>query len=132
VEPAHPPLKYGLPIEIARFELGSGFVAAVIKHHRWAHAVAAIAVDGCHIRAIHPVVFKTAVKRHHAHRPNAFRNQVTNRVIDHGCSNACAQPEAISQVGSTVKLTAADVNLAAARLAKGNHTWVEPVHQGTQ
>ena len=50
VEPAHAPAKNRFPVEIARLELRRGFVAAIVKHDRRAHALAAVAVDGRHVR----------------------------------------------------------------------------------
>ena len=48
-------------------------LAAVVEDDRAAHAVAAVAVDGRHVRAAHAVVLEHLVERRHAHRAHLRR-----------------------------------------------------------
>src|ERR1019366_4034353 len=49
VEPADAAGKDFGPIEIAGLEPGGGFIRAIVEDHGSTHAVAAIAIDGCHV-----------------------------------------------------------------------------------
>ena len=110
----------GLPIEVARLEHGAGFVGPVVKDHRSAHAVAAVAVDGGHVGAIDAVMLETLVERLHAHGPHAFGNQIADRVVHHGAGDTGLEPETVGEVGGAVEFAAAHVDLALGGLAKGN------------
>ena len=46
-----PPAKIAFQSKSPGFSMRGRFVAAVIEHHRGAHALAAIAVNGRHVRA---------------------------------------------------------------------------------
>ena len=87
-----------LPIEIARLQQRGRFVAAVVEHHRRAHAVAAVAIDGRHVRAGDAVVLEVLVERLDAHGPHALGDQIADRIIDHGGGDAGLEAEAIGQV----------------------------------
>ena len=88
VEPAHAAGEDVLPVEIARLELRAGFVAAVVEHHRRAHALAAVAVDRGHVRAVDAVVLEVLVEGLHAHRAHALGDQVADGIIHHGGGDA--------------------------------------------
>ena len=132
VEPANPGAEDLLPVEVAGLELRRGLVAAVVEDGRPAHAEAAIAVDGRHVRPAHAVVLEHLVERRDAHRPDAAGDELADRVLDHGRRNAGAQAEAVGQVGCRVELAAAHVNLARVRLAERDHARVEAVDEGSE
>jgi hypothetical protein len=69
------------------------------------------------------------VKRTHTHGPHPLVDQVTNRVVDHGCGNAGFQLEAVGEVGSTVELSTADVNCTLAGFAKRNNAGIQPMNE---
>ena len=127
-----PAPKIFVPVEVARLELRRGFVAAVVEDDRPAHAEAAIAVDGRHVRPAHAVVLEHLVERRDAHRPDAAGDELADRVLDHGCRNAGSQAEAVGQVGCRVELAAAHVNLARVRLAERDHARVEAVDERSE
>ena len=129
VEPAHACAEDFLPVEIARLEQAAGFVAAVVEHHRRAHAVAAVAVDRGHVRAAHAVVLEPFVERFHAHRPDALGDQVADGIIHHGGGDAGVQAEAIGEVGGAVEFAAADVDLALGGLAERDDAGIEAMDQ---
>ena len=132
VEPAHAAGEDRLPVEIARLELRGGFIRAVVEHHRGAHALAAVAVDGGHVGTVDAVVLESLVKWLDAHGPHALGDQVADRVIHHGRGDAGLQAEAIRQIGGAVELAAADVDLALGRLAEGNDARIEAMDQRAQ
>ena len=72
------------------------------------------------------------IERPDAHRPHGALDQLADRVIDHGADDAGLEAEAVGEVGGAVELAAADVDLALARLAEGNHAAVEAMHQGAE
>ena len=68
VEPAHAAAEDRVPVEVARLQLRGGLVGAVVEDDRRAHAVAAIAVDGGHVRPADAVVLEALVERRDPHR----------------------------------------------------------------
>ncbi len=132
VEPTDARREDFLPVEVARLELAGGLVAAVVEHHRGAHALAAVAVHGGHVRAAHTVVLELLVVRLHAHRPNTFGDQVTDRVVDHRADDAGVEPEAVGEVGGDVELATADMDVAVVRLAERDDTRVKAVDESAQ
>src|ERR1039457_4625192 len=129
VKPPHTGSENGVPIEVARLQQRSGFVRPVVEHHGRAYAVAAVAVNGRHVRARHAVVLESLVERLHAHGLHALRDQVADGVIDHGGGDSRGHAETIRQIGGDVVLPAADVNLALGRLTKWNHAGIQAVNQ---
>ncbi len=69
------------------------------------------------------------VERFHAHRADAFGDQVADGIIHHGGRHPGVQAEAVGQVGGAVELPAADVDLALGRLAEGDDPRVEAMDQ---
>ena len=127
-----PPAKIARPVEVARLELRRRLVGAVVEDDRAAHAVAAVAVDGGHVRPGDAVVREPLVERPHAHRADALGDQVADRVVDHGRGDAGAQAEAVGEVGGDVELAAADVDLARVCLAERDDPGIETVDQGAE
>ena len=107
-------------------------LAAIIENHGSAHAQAAIAVHGGHVGTVHAIVLEMLVERLHAHGAHPLGNQIADGIIHHRRGDARLQAEAIRQVGSTVELTTADVDLAFGGLAKGNNSRVKPVNKSAQ
>ncbi len=112
VQPAHPVCQDGVPVEVTGLELGGGFIGAVVKDHRGAHAVAAVAVDGGHVGAVHAVVLEMFVEGSDSHQAHTFGDQIADGVIHHGRDHARAQAEAVGQVGGHVVLAAAGMHPA--------------------
>ena len=56
---------------------------------------------------------------------HAFRDQVADRVIDHGAGDARVHAETVRQVGRDVKLAAAHVYVAFGGLAEGDDAGVQ-------
>ena len=84
-----------LPIEIAGLQPSGRFVRAIVEDHWTAHALAPIAVDSGDVRAGHPIVLEALVERLDAHRPDAFGNQIADRIVDHRRGDAGLQLKAI-------------------------------------
>ena len=105
---------------------------AVVEDHRGAHAVAAVAIDGGHVRAGDAIVLEALVERLDAHGADALGDQVADRVIDHGGGDAGLEPEAIGQIGGDVELAAADVDVAFRGLAERDDAGVQAMHQGAE
>ena len=114
------------------FSRRCGFVGAIVKDDRRAHAMSAIAVNGRHVRAGHAIVRKVLVKRLDAHSPDALGDQIADRIIDHRRRDAGVQSKAIGEIGRDVELTAADVNLALGRLAKRDDAGIKAMHEGAE
>ena len=129
MEPAHARAENLLPVEIAGLEQRAGFVAAVVKHHGGAHAVALVAVHRGVVRAAHAVVLEFLVKWLHAHRPHALGNQVANGIIHQRRRDAGVQAEAVRKIGGAIELAAADVDVALGRLAKRDDARIEAVDE---
>ncbi len=117
-----------LPVEVARLQARRRLVRTVIEHHRRAHALAAIAVDGGDVRAGNTVVGEPLEEGAHAHGADALRDQIADGVVDHRRGHAGLQAEAVGQVGGHVELAAADVDLAFGGLAEGDDPRVQSVH----
>ena len=94
-----PPPKISFQLKSPGLSCAGGFVAAVVEHHRRAHALAAVAVNRGHVRAVHAVVLELLVERLHAHRPHALGDQVADGIIHHGRGDAGVEPEAIGEIG---------------------------------
>src|SRR5712675_448951 len=90
------------PVKISRLKLGRGFVAAIVENHGSAHALAAVTIDGCHVRALDPVVLETFVERFHAHSSHALCNQVADGIIYHSASDTSLESKAIREIGSDI------------------------------
>ena len=132
VEPAHASRENRLPIEIARLQLRRGLVAAIVEHHRRAHAQAAIAVYRRHVRTVHAVVLEVLVERLHAHGAYALRNQRADRIIHHRARHARVEAETIGQVRGAIEFAAAHVDLAFGRLAERDDPGIQAMHQRAQ
>ena len=107
-------------------------VAAVVEHHRRAHALAPVAINRRHVRAADAVVLEPLVKRFHAHRPHALGDQVADGIIHHGGGDAGVQAEAIGEVGGAVEFAAADVDVALGGLAERDDAGIETMDQGAE
>ena len=132
VEPANARAENFVPVEIARLELGGGFMAAVVEDHRRPHALAAILIYRGHVGAAHAVVRKALIERLHAHGAHAFGNEVANGIIHHGAGQTGVQPEAVREIGGHVEFAAADMNVAVGGFAKRRDARIQPVHQRAQ
>ena len=132
VKPAHALFENFLPLKITRLQLRRRFVATIVKHHRRAHALPAVAVNGGHVGPVHAVVFEMFVKRLHAHGAHAFRDQIANRIFHHRGRNAGVEAKTIGEICGDVKFTAADVDIAVGRFAEGNNARIQPMHQRAQ
>ena len=110
----------------------AGFVAAVIKDHGRAHALAAVAIDGGHVGAVDAVMFEVFVERLDAHGAHPLGDQVADGIIHHGADDARLHAEAVRQVGGAIELAAADVDLALGGLAEGDDSRVQTMHKGAQ
>jgi len=129
VEPADAAGENGRPVEVAWLELGSRFIIAIVKHHRRAHSLAPVAVNGSHVGTMHAVVLEALVERLHPHRPHPLGNQVADGIIHHRRGNARLQAKAVGEIGRHVKLAAAHVDLALGRLAERDDARVQPMNQ---
>src|SRR5437879_1592139 len=67
MEPTDAPCKNVFPVEVTRLELGSGFIAMIIKNYWGADTEAAITIYRGHVRPMHAVVFEMFVERLHPH-----------------------------------------------------------------
>ena len=121
--------KISVPIEIAGLELAGGLVAAVVKNHRRAHALAAVGINRGHVRPAHAVVLELFVERFHAHCADALGNQIADGIIHHRAGDAGVEAEAVRQICGDVEFAAADVDVAMRRLAERDDARVEPVDQ---
>src|SRR2546423_368471 len=119
MEPTNARTKDRLPIEIARLELRCGFVASVVENDRGTNPMALIAVNGRHVRTGDAIVGETFVERFNAHGAPASRDKTANGITTHGARDPGPKREAVQKLGGTIKFTAADVDLAFSRLAKG-------------
>ena len=132
MEPAHARAEDRVPIEVARLQLRGGFVAAIVEDHWSANAMSAIAVDGGHVRTGDAVVLEPLVERAHSHGTHAFGNQLADRVIDHRRSDARLHSEAVREVRGHIEFAAAHMDLALARLAERNDTWIQAMNQSAE
>ena len=132
MEPADAAREDGLPVEVARFEPRRSLVASVVEHHGRTHTLAAVAVDGGHVGAAHPVVLEAPVEGSHAHGPHPLRDQLPDRIVDHGARDARLEAEAVRQVGGGVELAPAHVDRALGGLAEGDHPRVQAVDERAQ
>ena len=132
VEPAHPAGENFRPVKITGLEQAAGLVRTVVEHHRWAHALAAIAIDRSHVRPVDAVVLEVFVKRRDAHGPHGAIDQLTDRIINHCRNDAGLQTEAIGKIGRAVKFTAADVNFALSCFAEGHDATVQTMDESPQ
>ena len=74
-------------------------------------------------------MLEALVERLHAHGANTLGDQVANRIVDHGGSDAGVQAKAIRQVGGAIELAAANVDAALGRFAKRNDARIKTVDQ---
>src|SRR6185369_15568395 len=125
MEPADPAGEDVFPGKITGLELGGCLVRAIIENHWRAHALATIAIHGGHVRSVDTVMGEALVEWFDAHRSHAFGDQVSQRIIDHGRSHTGAKSETVGQVGSGVKLAAADMDLTVGCLAEGHDAWIQ-------
>src|SRR5947207_5605259 len=132
MEPADAAREDGLPVEVARFEPRRSLVASVVEHHGRTHTLAAVAVDGGHVRSADAVVLETFVERPYTHRLYTLGDEVANRIANHCARDAGLETEAVGQVGGDVEFAAADVNLAFGCFAEWDHSRVQPMHQGAK
>ena len=132
VKPLHATREDRVPVDVARLELRSGFVRAVVEHDGRADAMPAIAVDGPHVRPIHAIVLEPHIERLHTHRAHALRDEVTDGIVDHRADDAGLEPERIREVRRAVELAAAHVNRALGRLPKRNQARVEAMDEGAE
>ena len=132
MEPAHATIEDGVPVKVAGFQLRRRFVAAVVKDHRCADALAAVAEDCGDIRSGNAIVLEALVEGLDAHRPHPLGHHVAERIVYHGGDDAGLQTEAIRQVGSDVKLSATDMELACGCLAERNDPRVYAVDKGAE
>jgi len=66
-----------------------------------------------------------------AHCSHLFRDEVADRVVDHGGCNTGLQSETVRQIGGDVEFTAAHVNLALLGFAEWNDSGIQSMDQGT-
>ena len=88
-----PPAKIAFQSKSPGFSCAAASLRAVVKDHRRAHAVAAVAVNGRHVRAGDAVVLEMLVERLHAHGAHALGDQIADRIIDHRGGDAGLQAE---------------------------------------
>jgi len=127
MEPAYTSVKNCLPVKITWLQLSGSLMAAVVKHHRRANAIAAVAVNGRHVGSIDAVVFEVAVERLHTHRSHTFGNQVANGIVHYGGRDASSKSKAVRQVGGAIELSATDVDLALSRFAERHDSRIQPM-----
>src|SRR5438445_287025 len=125
MEPAHAAGKDFIPVEISRLETRRRFVSPVVKNHRSAHAVTAVAIDGGNVRTADSIVLEALIKWPDPHRPYSLCNQFADWVIHHRRRYPGLQAEAVRQIGGDNVLAAADMNLAFDRFAKWNDARIE-------
>ena len=129
VEPADTRAEDLLPVEVAGFEHGPRLVAAVVKHHRSAHPMALVAINRGMVRTTHAIVLEFLVERLHAHCPDALGDEVADGIFDQRGGDTGVQAEAIRQVGGTVELAAADMDVAVGGLAERDDARIEAVDE---
>src|SRR5207253_1867966 len=78
MEPADAAREDGLPVEVARFKPRRSLVASVVEHHGRTHTLAAVAVDGGHVRSADAVVLETFVERPYTHRLYTLGDEVAD------------------------------------------------------
>src|SRR6266404_9809428 len=132
MEPADTAGEDGFPLKISRLELGRGFVAAVVENNGGTHPLAAVTIDGSHVRALDTVVLEMLVERPHTHGAHSFSNEVTDGIIYHGGSDSGLQSEAICQIGSNIEFPAADMDLTLMGFSEGHDARVEAVDEGAE
>src|SRR6185312_4359505 len=96
------------------------------------HASAPVAVNRRDIRPAHAVMLEPLVKRGHAGLANPVLDKFADAVLDHGGADAGFEAKAVTQVGRDIVLATRDVNVDAARLAKGKNARVKPVDDRAQ
>ena len=127
-----PPWKMAFQSKSPGFRRPAASLRTVVEDHRRAHAVAAVAVDGGHVRAGDAVVREMLVKRADAHGANTLVDHIADGVIDHGGDDTGIQAEAVREVRGHVELAAADVNVAVIGLAERNRTGIQAVYESTE
>src|SRR5204863_3616347 len=132
VKPTDTSGKDVLPIEIPRRQLRRRLITTIVKNNRGANPLPPVAVNGGHIRALHPIMLEVLVKRLHTHGPDSLCNEIANGVIRHRGHDSGPQPEAIGEVGGDVEFTTTNVDVATVSLTKGDNSRVKPMHQGTK
>ena len=132
VEPATTAGEDFIPINISGLQHAGSFVRSVVEHDWSSNAATLVAVNSRHVWATHTVMLVHFVKRLHAHRSDAFVNQVAQRRINHRGRDACVHAEAIGQVGCTIELATANVDRKVVGFAERNTPRVEPVHHGSE
>src|SRR5579883_3533756 len=75
---------------------------------------------------------KPLIERLHPHGPDAFSDQVADRIVHHGGGNSGAQSKTVGQVRGAIVLAPADMNLALRGFSKWNHSRIKPVHERTE
>src|SRR6185312_6417159 len=131
-EPADAAGEDRFPVEIARPEQGSSFVGAVVEHDWSADAVPTIAVNGGHVGTVDAIVLEALVEGPDAHGADAFRDEVADRIVDHGGGDAGLQFESVGQIRGAVEFAAADVDLTATGLAERDDAGVEAMNEGAE
>ena len=121
-----------LPVEVAGLELRRRFVAAVVEHDRRADALAAVAIDSSHVRAVDAVVLEVFVEGFNAHGADALGDEVADGVVRHGRSDAGLQAEAVGEVGRDVEFAAADVDVTVSRLAERDDARVKTMNKSAE
>src|SRR6185369_15907083 len=96
--------------------------------NRRPNAVAAIAIHGRNVGPRDAVVLVPFVERLDAHGPDALRDQFTDWIHDHRGDDTRVEPKTISEIGRDIKLSAANMDLAFTRFAKGHDPRIEAVH----
>ena len=96
VKPLHALSKDLCPIEVAGLQQGAGLVGAVVEDNRWAHTVAAVAVNGRDVGPTDAIVFEALEEGRHAHFANPTLDELANAIIDHRCGDARPQAKAAS------------------------------------
>src|SRR5260370_16041128 len=120
MKPAHAASKNFVPVKISWLKARRSLVGSVVKNHRRAHAIAAVAIDRGNVWAANPVVRESLIEWLDAHRSDTLGNQLTDRIVHHRRHYPGPQPKAISQIGRDVIFTAAYMNLTFSRFAERN------------
>src|SRR5262249_6228418 len=129
VKPAHTAGKNFFPIKITWLEQGARFVATIVKNHRRPDALAAVAVNGGHVRSVNAIMLEMFVDGFHSHGTDALGYQVADGIIDHRSRDGSLHLEAIRKVGCDVEFASANVDIAMGCFAKWDDAGIEAMDQ---
>src|SRR6185437_9956750 len=106
-----------------------GLIRTVVEHHRRAHTLPAITVDGRDVRSRYAVMLEMLIEGRNAHCEHTFCHKVADRIIDHSGRQTGFQTKTVGKVGGDVEFASAYVDFALGSLAKRNDPWVQAMNQ---